>query len=221
MSNWGKIAIGTRLGHIDPAFFVSWTALLLAGLRPGDRVLNPAVGLPHSCACDFLCNQFIDTDCDSLLFVDDDMQFTPADLEQLRSSGHEYDILSALYCCRRMPHRPIVLDGVGPCGDDGKVRPLRVAKELRGVMPVLMSGLGFTLIKRWVIREVQKQNAPHIFVFDPDEGEDGHFCQQARDAGAKVAVNTDVCIGHRVSKTVYFEDGATVIGDNSFCLDTR
>ena len=83
----GKVAIALRIGTApDPAFFMSWTRLMRDGLRPGDVVLHPAIGMPHACACNFLISAFLSTDCDSVLFIDDDMVFDAAALNTLRDA---------------------------------------------------------------------------------------------------------------------------------------
>lgn len=222
--SWGKVAVGCRWSDaIDPAFVWSWSTYLMAGRRPGDVILNPSVRLPHATACNFLAWQFIeDTDCDSLLFIDDDMQFLPDDLTRLCETGFEFDVMGALCCCRRNPHRPIVLDGVRDIQEDGSLSYFRSSKPIEGIMPVHMVGFGFTLIRRWVIEKLAAEfKKSHWFVMDPDRGEDGRFSELARKYGAKLAINSTVSVGHRINKTAYHEAGVTVIGDNSFGLITE
>ncbi|MCE5317846.1 MAG: hypothetical protein LLG04_10900, partial [Parachlamydia sp.] len=216
---WGDIAIGTRLTRIDPAFFWSWTGLLLGGRRQSDVILNPAVDLPHSCACNVLAHGFLKTKCDSLLLVDDDMEFIPTALERLRDSGQDQDILSGLFCCKRWPHRPCVLASVE------NDRPVSISSDSisPGILPVLYIGFGFTLIRRWIVEQMLKDKGEIVFEFQKDKGEDGLFSEQARAIGARLAVNTEVEIGHRMAKTIYFSARThqTIVGDNTFGLDLK
>jgi hypothetical protein len=191
------VAIGLRIGQApDPAFFISWTRMLLHGLRPGDRVLAPTVGRPHSCACNCLVQRFLSTDCDALLFVDDDMVFEPGDVAALCATVSEHGVLSALYTTRRAPVRPVVLHR---CADGYAPRPV---KDCVGVVTCDVVGLGFTLVSRAVVEAAaNSRGADGVFVWDNVMGEDGHFCQQAQAAGFSVGVNCAVRVGHRVTHT--------------------
>lgn len=195
--NTGKIAIALRIGvSPDPAFFMSWTRLMRNGLRPGDVILYPAIGMPHACAANYLASAFLASACDSILFIDDDMVFDPSALDLLRDTPTDHDILSGLYTTRRPPVRPIVLDR-----DGDKIRP-RATSQLVGILDCDVVGLGFTLMSRTVVEHAAKgRGHDGIFVWDNRLGEDGHFCLSARDAGFKVGVNCDVIIGHRVTYT--------------------
>ena len=195
-SSFGKVAYATRLHRYDPAFFVSWSKLLLD--KPdGDIALTPAVRLPHACACNFLLNQFMASDADSILFIDDDMVFTSEDLERLRFSAGDYGVVSGLCCSSMYPHQPLVL--VKP-PDGGRA----VVKDgFYGVTQVDFTGMAFTLIKKQVIRDIQKTlGTTDIFEWTNEFGEDGNFCNHARSLGYKIAVNTNVTIGHAVRMSV-------------------
>ena len=193
----GKIAIALRIGTApDPAFFMAWTRLMRDGLRPGDVVLHPAIGMPHSCACNFLASAFLGTGCDSILFIDDDMVFDCAALDRLRDTPTHHDILAGLYTTRRPPVRPIVLDKEGD-----RIRP-RALNQCVGILDCDVVGLGFTLFSRAVVEHAAKGRGPDgIFVWDNALGEDGAFCLAAGAAGFRVGVNCAVIVGHRVTYT--------------------
>ena len=195
--NAGNIAIALRIGAApDPAFFLAWTRLVRDGLRPGDAVLHPAIGMPHACACNFLVSAFLSTACDAMLFIDDDMVFDVAALDKLRDADTPHDILSGLYTTRRPPVRPIVLDREGD-----NIRP-RAVNQCVGVLDCDVVGLGFTLFSRKVIKHAAEQRGiDGVFTWDNRLGEDGHFCLAARDAGFRVGVDCGAIVGHRVTYT--------------------
>lgn len=196
---WGKLAFGVRYTRGDPAFFWSWTRLMLAGRRVGDVTLHPAISMPHAVAANYLVWAFLESAADSLLFLDDDMEFDHTTVEALRESGREFDVLSALYTTRRAPHVPLVLIGF----DRETKKPNRKA-TFAGIEPVDFVGLGMTLIRRELLErmmtDTRQDGGP--FAWAASEGEDGHFCRLAREKyGARLAVNCDVSIGHRVTAT--------------------
>jgi hypothetical protein len=208
MSDFGKIAFGLRIGGmIDPSFFWCWTRFLLSGKkRLDDGVLNPAVGLPHGPACNVLVGWFLRTGCDSLMFIDDDMEFTPEAIDRLRSNDYGYDIMSCMYVCRKGRHVPLVIKGRHPDTQQPRIADY---KDIKGVVPVQYVGLGGVIVKRWVSEELMKLYADTPpFAFDPTRGEDGRFCDDARMLGAKIAVNTDVRFGHRLTVAAYWNKEA-------------
>lgn len=210
--NAARIAIGLRIGHApDAAFFVSWTRLLTGGIRAGDVVLDPAVGMPHAPACNALVQRFLETPADALLFIDDDMVFTPASLETLRRTESDHGILSALYTTRRPPVRPIVLHKT-PTG----YAP-RKPQDCHGLVTCDVVGLGFTLISRPVIEAAADAQGPDgVFTWDNTLGEDGTFCVNARNLGHSVGVNCDVIVGHRVTYTATWSTA-----ENAVVMDTE
>jgi hypothetical protein len=196
-----KIAFGLRIGQmVDPAFFVSWTDTIISGRREGDRVLMPAVGVPHSCAANTLCERFLNTDCDALLFLDDDMVFKAGQVEALRETKSEHAILSALYTTRREPVKPIALWW------NGERYAGKPESELRGVIDCDVVGLGFTLYSREVIETIHKLRPEiGVFTWSGTHGEDGEACMMAAQLGYKVGINCDVVVGHRVTYTARWD----------------
>lgn len=192
-----SIALGVRIGQmVDPAFFVSWTEALIGALRPCDKVLMPAVHLPHACACNVLAERFMRTDCDALLMIDDDMVFNPGAINALRETQSDHAILSALYTSRREPIRPI---GMRKNGEGFSGMPF---EDFKGLVDCDVVGFGFTMISRQLIAEVAGLRASTgIFQWANTKGEDGEFCVLAAQLGYKVGINSDVVIGHRVAYT--------------------
>jgi len=200
VNRFGKVAIGVRLARVSPHFLVSWSKLLMAGTRPGDVVLSPPIGLPHSIAANWLVAEFRNSGCDSLLFIDDDMVFEADVLENLRKSQGDFGIVSALFCCRRYPNLPVTLRHF-----EGDEKPKAIL-DLDGVVDVDYCGLAFTLVRGDVIEAIAK-DLPNKepFAWNNSTGEDGDFCIKARSLGYKVGVNTDVKVGHRVEFTATWD----------------
>jgi len=217
-TGWGRVAIGVRIGsYPDPAFFESWTGLIINGLREGDAVLMPAVNRPHAIAANFLTAQFLQTDCDSMLFLDDDMEFGPRNLEVLRESPQRFAMIGGLYPCRRAPFSPVVLLKKK---DGGYGYPRDIAARAPFIETDVV-GLGFTLIKRWAIEAVGKLHPERdVFGWTNALGEDGHFCEELQSLGGVCGINTTCNCGHRTVFTARWnvEQGKVNMKYNNFGL---
>lgn len=195
-AGFGKVAIALRKSQQDDIFFDSWTMLITGGTERGDIILKPAYRLPHGIACNFLVKQFLKSDADSILFVDDDHDFDQTTLASLRNKVG-YDALMALTVSRHGEFLPIALRNT-PGGRE-------VIQNLRGQVPVDFVGLGFTLIKRGVIDNIIKlRGTDEFFNFDNALGEDGQFSQDLQLVGAKMAVDCETRIGHNVTMSVFW-----------------
>lgn len=211
---WGTVAIGARIAKFpDFNFFTSWTAMLTGGTRRGDSVLMPVGWLPAHWAANALARDFLRTDKDSLLMLDDDMSFDENSLELLRSNKEnwDYDIVFGFCTHRVWPPKPVVLQRVHE--DVGKPESLHgsIYKTMNivpdnSVIEVDAVGLAFTLIKRHVIEAMTEEYGPMFtFYFTYGQGfesDDIPFCEKAKDLGFKIAVDTNVKIGH-VGQSVF------------------
>jgi hypothetical protein len=195
MTDFGKVAVGVRIGVAPrPAFFVCWTRLVQTGLEPGDVVMDPAIGLPHAPAANALVARFLETDCDSLLFVDDDMVFDPDALRKLRADDGGHGMVGALYATRRRPYTPIAWR-LAP-NDEDPDHMVEIEPHGVGIMRVDLLGLGFTLIRRrWL--------SLNCFEWSNRRGEDGEFCKRLRESGGTIGCNLGVRPGHRAEISVY------------------
>ena len=147
-TGWGKVAIALRSSQYDPIFFLSWTRLITTGTEKDDRILYPAFRVPHSIACNYLLGQFLDSDADSILFVDDDHDVPEDTLRKLRETPVEFDGVGAMYATRRAPFGPLVL--VDNAKQDGYVG----VRNPSGVVQVDALGLGFTMFSRRIVEAV-------------------------------------------------------------------
>jgi len=209
MNGWGKIALGVRAGdRVDPCFLQCWTRLLIKGMRRGDQVLLPVIELPHHYAAEALVHSFLRTECDSILFIDDDMTFDPGDLDKLRDDeeAFEYDMVQGLCLSRNPPHRPIVMEP----WENGQFKIQAVAKK-DAIVEVGMAGLAFTLCRRSLFDKVAIEKATDEMFFRwsaRGDSEDASFSSMVKQVGCRIAVNTRVCIGHRIPVVVKWDHEA-------------
>jgi len=156
--SWGRIAIGVRVGkYPEPGFFVDWTAFINSGLRPRDKILLPRCHMPAHWAGDAVVRDFLRTDLDTLLMVDDDMTFPPDTLSRLRDNEPNwgYDVVGAFYTFRVWPPKPLTYKLMEQPPEPLSFRgdwfnPQLGVKEGQ-VVPVDAVGFGFTLIRREVL----------------------------------------------------------------------
>jgi hypothetical protein len=203
MSDWGKIAIATRMGkHPEPVFVQCLVKLIQRGQRAGDVVLKPAIGSERHYLAEAQAQVFLQTKADSILYLDDDMEFEPKDLAILRDDpeGFQYDILMGLCLSRGHPHRPIIATAT----DHGTWRiPAKPPEDT--IVDVGFCGLAFTLIRRSVFEKVYEilDKGEMAFWFSRmGDSEDWGFCQTAIKAGCRIGVNTRVQIYHLIDCAV-------------------
>lgn len=204
MTDFGRIAVGCRLNkHPEPAFFAAWTGLIVEALRDGDVVLAPSAYSPAHWAADFLARQFLKSECDTLLMIDDDMEFPTDALERLRANeaSFGYDIVFALCTTRELPPVPVLLRLAEEQPGNGCEKFDRITRfHLGRVIPVDTVGLAFTLIRRRVFeRMLAPGGIDETYFFNYGYGretDDTPFCRRARQLGFTLAVDTAVHIDH-------------------------
>lgn len=153
--------------------------------------------------------QFIQTDCTHLLFIDNDLIFTPEQVERITS--HDVPIVGGMY--------PLKGEGeLELCGNGFVDRESPIQAD--GLQQLRFIGTGFMLIRRDVIakmiaadrREIEYQTdaPPHGTRWDlwrmgvrkTDDArrryltEDWFFCQRANELGFTVWADTQVCLRH-------------------------
>lgn len=147
---------------------------------------------------------------DWLLFIDDDMVWSPLDVGRLVNSWaetqKEFDepILMGALCHRRTPPYDPTLYARAQ-SDSGSYRFLETWGT--DLVEVDATGLAFLLIPvaafermsgmEWPSVEQRAMlNPPPIFKWDGGLGEDIRFCQEAKSAGCRIMVDTRIAIGH-------------------------
>lgn len=139
-----------------------------------------------------LAEQFLATDCNLLMWIDDDNPPQPDDLNKLIEKN--LPIVSGLYFKRNAPYEPIIMveraNGVGT-----ERRPDLYRNGSKEPFRVNSTGMGFMLVKREVIEAMKALGIP-LFDVRGNVGEDIWFCLQARQAGYEIMIAPDVEIAH-------------------------
>ena len=215
-SSFGKVAFGVRTGSgPTPAFFHCWTRFLCeGGSRPGDVVLAPVSGLAHHIAAQGVALQFLKTNCDSVLYLDDDMTFTTEEINLLRDDPEhkKYDIINGVCIMGGHPFNPVIKQrSKDDQGREGWINPTDIDEDI--VLDVDAVGLAFTLIRRHVFDLIKTELADDAYYFQwgaNGTGEDIFFSSMAKGLGLKVGVTTKVRPGHMVEFEATYKKGKSV-----------
>lgn len=192
---WGRILYATRLEkYVLAQHFRSAIRMVAEGLRPGDRCAEIEGKLP-SYAANFLARVLLQSDCDSILFVDSDADFTSDTLDKLRDlkDGWNFDIFQPFVTGRRWPPLPVwLVDDPDRKFRMKEIRDPNLTEEVAGV------GLHFTLMRREIFDDPRLTHP--WFAFPPDAEENGSedltFCMKARDLGYSIGATSKVRVGH-------------------------
>jgi hypothetical protein len=204
----GTIAICTR-DKISAQTAMSWMLTDLSFLAPGEYVSRQIVQGHVLTLQRNECVQRMEGDW--ILFVDDDMVWQPGDVKTLVETQRKYDLdmVGGLCFQRGAPHQPTLYHRDPDTGgyhfrEDW---PLDVALEVDA------TGMAFMLIHRRVFERIlgepmptlaerQRMPPPPFFKWTGEYGEDFLFCQEAKEAGCRIFVDTEVRIGHIAEVTV-------------------
>jgi len=138
-------------------------------------------------ARNLIANRALEYNSQWLLFIDTDMVFGAKSLTQLLShatGNKDISIIGGLAYKRRPPFEPCIFMPK----EGNKWRYCKVPDD-PGIYEVGAIGMGFTLIKTQVLKDLKK---PYFKGWR----EDLNFCNNARKAGHRVFVDTTVQVGH-------------------------
>lgn len=132
-------------------------------------------------------------DCDYLLMLDDDMVI-PADLFE-RLAAHDKDVVGALYYQRGGGFHPVIMRQVN--AKDGLkgidfIHHFDLILRQPGLYPVDIIGGGCMLFRTEIFRKLVQ---PYFWI-DGIVGTDVYICNQLRDAGVSIYVDTSIELGH-------------------------
>lgn len=203
----GTIAICTR-DNLSAQTAISWKMDKGAYLGPGEYALTYIV---QGNVLVFQRNQCVrDMDGDWLLFIDSDMVFQPgtiADIIQTREK-YDFDILGGLCHQRMPPYQPTVYRRAA---NDAHGYTFLETWPEGAAIEVDATGMAFCLIHKRVFDRILLRNTgatmppreqrlqmppPPFFRWEGEYGEDFDFCQQAKDSGSRIYVDTTIQIGH-------------------------
>lgn len=152
-----------------------------------------------------LVRDFLETDCEQLVFLDVDVSWTPKDLGKLMD--YDRDIVAGVYP-RRADDQPYPV----------KQLPGERWSDSEGLVEVEGVPTGFLKIKRRVFETLLREAKHHRSSDDPlfrdtipiiferalsgwtRVGGDIEFCRKARAAGFKIYVDPMMCLGHQGTK---------------------
>jgi hypothetical protein len=201
------IAIPAYDGKLNISAAFQLPQLALAAQKHGFQI-----HLAHLSGCSIitrarnsLVNQFLESDCTELLFVDADINFTQQDVLRIMALGSDKDILAGAYP-RRAKDQMFFADLY--YNEHGGIE---LTEE--GLLRVNRIGTGFMFIRRHVLEslkeahpewkywvDVEKKHHYSFFDFAVTEegymGEDYLFCDRARALDFKVYVDPEVNLGH-------------------------
>jgi hypothetical protein len=205
-NGFGRLGIGVPLFRMVPEFWLWWTWLVARGFRAGDVLLNDAeipMEVPHPVAHNALVRAFLETDCDTLLLIEDDHNADEEIVERMRSkaANWEFDVVCASYVNRRATPWPV---GCGVfTGEEGPAG-LRINLDLRrvaesGTQQTPCAALGLVFIRRRVLEGMLGDADPATFEWFKMLGAsslDLWFYREVQRLGFRAGVDRDEWIGH-------------------------
>lgn len=215
MADKGYSLTGRKLMIVIPAYDgkLNITAafqlpqLALAAQKHGFQI-----HLAHMSGCSIitrarnsLVNQFLESDCSELLFIDSDINFTVNDVLRIMALGSDKDVVAGAYPRRAKDQKFFVDIHYNEFGG--------IELTENGLLRVDRVGTGFMFIRRHVFDKlmalhpewkyyVDVENTHHYSFFDfavtPQGymGEDYLFCDRASEAGFKIYLDPDINLGH-------------------------
>ena len=197
--SFGRVGFGVPCYNPEPEFWLWWTQLVIDGLETGDVFLNDGnvpLQVPIPVAHNAIVREFLRTDCDTLLLIEDDHSADPELVRNMRNSAtnQEFDIVCASYIGRRGQPKPIgwFFHEHTPTG--WRLRYNNGDVQSSGTQEYDGAGLGCVLIRRRVLVDMLGDNDPDTFfwfMWVNNNSQDVYFYELARNVGARVGVDRD------------------------------
>ncbi len=217
---------------VEPQTDICLEGLKALGLRVDKRLGGSAIDLARN----IIASEALETGLDSLMFIDADMMFDPADVVSLLLSDEP--VICGVYAGKTLgPNAQINADFPPETNDEG----VRLG-EWGGLYPVRKVGAGFLRIKTWVLREmIFALNLPKVVMgrteawpfFMPgiweEDGqlkyycEDYAFCHRVRHSGITIKADTRIRLYHLGTYTYGAEEsgGAYIKRYKNLILNAR
>lgn len=194
-------------GALDPEFVRSLLKTTQSIQRLRGVIMQPSPSGMVPSSRNAVVREFLQTDCRWLLWLNTDKEWEPSEVTKILESAekHNFPILSAHIR--------------NPGEDQTSTRPVMVDGYLQAVeptsdadfIPCFCAGMGFYLIERKVLEEMQHGFADH----HPDEwfayevweektvGEDLVFSRRLKQLGYVTRVDQSLKVGHRKTVALY------------------
>ena len=141
-------------------------------------------------ARNMLAREAIDSGADRVLWIDSDMVFGEDLMIRLGADLDEgYDMVGGIYFRREIPTSPLVYRVI-----DGKAGKAEVWKDYPRDRLFQCAGFGFGAVM--MTTELLRRVGDYAFTPFNHLSEDLSFCARAQDAGAKIACDSRVKVGH-------------------------
>jgi hypothetical protein len=199
-----KLFVGVAT-YSNPSMRFAAALIKLAKHRTIDVCFN--IGLCYvGKARNELAMDFLASDCDTFLQIDDDILFTPENVDRITS--HDLPIVGGAYFKKQLT-KAVVAERLEGAPRDADERGLLQAKYL---------GTGFLCVKREVFEQMVARHQDKGWFWYEDEetgqlrydffthgvhpqlhrwlGEDWYFCQRANDLGYVLYLDTKCIVGH-------------------------
>jgi len=150
----------------------------------------------------YIMSKALETNCNYLLFVDDDMVFPPDTLDHLMA--HKKEVVGVDSKSRKLPLHTTVVMPIEAYDLDGEIKEPEMPKEL---FKARFVGTGVMLIDLSIIEKLDKPWFDvETFEFGMiKKGEDAYFCDKVQAVGLDVWCDPTIPIGH-IGDYVYGED---------------
>ena len=188
-------------------------------MRLGQQVLEHGISIQVSsiCGCsvvsrarNVIAHNFLQSDCDHLMFIDADMTFEPESVLRLLAWNQTKGIVAGAYESRK-PGKVYILSLDGGNGVDGAQNS--VAMDGMGLVKAYRVATGFMMIQRQVFEKLRDAHPEwehqdsmedrllySFFDFKCTPkgyiGEDFLFCDRAREIGTEIWVDPTIKLGH-------------------------
>jgi hypothetical protein len=215
--SFGTIGIGVPYYKASYEFWRWFCWVLIGGLEDGDQFLNTQNVLgevPIPMAHNSLVVEFLNTDRDTFVLVEDDHKAPQDVIQQMRNkpANLPFDIVCATYINRHGPLLAVGYNFDGSRTDYGEysclIEPKKVAKT--GTQEYDGACLGLVFIRRWVLEKLKNTYDPQAsFWFDwrGRNSQDVNFYARAHfEAEARVGVDRDNEIVHMGRKEYTMAD---------------
>lgn len=168
-------------------FAYSLARMRRVGLTKLSMMSNSLVHMARN----MLAAEAVDTDCDRVLWLDSDIQFTPDLMEKLSAHMDDgLDYVSGLVFKRRFPTVPILFSRLDEEGADVYTEYPRDR-----LFPVAGSGFGAVMTSTKMLREVFETFGSPFNLLGV-HGEDASFCIRAQNLGYKLYCDSRIKVGH-------------------------